>query len=92
MEVLPIDVTSIVAVMMGTSCVLIPILGLTLRFAVKPVIEAYARAFPSPRRQELELERLERRVRELEDALDEQGAERLSLPEPRLNGAAALEP
>ena len=89
MEVLPVDVAQVVAIVFGTSIVLIPVLGLTLRFAVKPLFEAYARAFPAPARQAQELERLERRVRELEEALADQRGERLALPPARLNGAAA---
>jgi hypothetical protein len=41
--VLPIDVTAIVAVVMGLMVVLIPIAGLTARFALKPIAEAVAR-------------------------------------------------
>lgn len=41
--ILPIDVTSVVAVFMGTLMVIIPIAGLTLRFAIKPIAEAVAR-------------------------------------------------
>ena len=44
MEVAPIDVTALVAIVMGTLCVLIPVAGLTARFALKPVVEAIARA------------------------------------------------
>ncbi len=39
----PIDVTGIVAVVMGLMVVLIPIAGLTARFALKPIAEAVAR-------------------------------------------------
>lgn len=45
MQVLPIDVTALVAVILGTSIVLIPIIGLTARFALKPTAEAFARFF-----------------------------------------------
>lgn len=43
MQVMPIDVTEIVAVVLGLSVVLIPIAGLTARFALKPVVEAFGR-------------------------------------------------
>lgn len=43
--VLPIDVTAIVALVMGISIILIPVAGLTLRFAIKPAVEAIARSF-----------------------------------------------
>ena len=41
--ILPIDVTGVVAVFMGTLIILIPIAGVTLRFAIKPIAEAVAR-------------------------------------------------
>lgn len=41
--VLPIDLTSVIAVVMGLLVVLIPISGLTARFALKPIAEAVAR-------------------------------------------------
>jgi hypothetical protein len=44
-EILPIDVEGIIAIVMGISIVLIPVAGLTLRFAIKPAVEALARAF-----------------------------------------------
>lgn len=43
MEVMPVDLTGLVAVIMGTLMFLIPIAGLTLRFAIKPITEAVAR-------------------------------------------------
>lgn len=43
-EVLPIDVPQLIAVSLGMMVVLIPILGLTLRFAAKPLIEVLLRA------------------------------------------------
>jgi hypothetical protein len=44
MEVLPINLTAVVAVVMGCLIVLIPIAGFTARFAIKPITEALARA------------------------------------------------
>lgn len=41
--ILPIDITSVVAVVMGIMVILIPIAGLTARFALKPIAEAVAR-------------------------------------------------
>lgn len=41
--VLPIDVTGVVAVVMGLMVVLIPVAGVTARFALKPIAEAVAR-------------------------------------------------
>lgn len=43
MEVLPIDLTEIVATVMAMSVVLIPVAGLTARFALKPLVESLAR-------------------------------------------------
>ena len=43
MEVLPVDIVSLVAVILGISIVLVPVIGLTARFALKPVVEALAR-------------------------------------------------
>lgn len=40
MEVLPIDLTEIVSIVLGLSVVLIPIAGLTARFALKPLVES----------------------------------------------------
>jgi len=40
---MPIDLTAIVAVFMGTLIVLIPVAGVTLRFAIKPITEAIAK-------------------------------------------------
>ena len=68
MEIQPIDVNALVGEIFGIALLMIPVLGFTLRWAIKPVIEAYARAFPSSAKLELELERLTRRVQELEDA------------------------
>lgn len=45
MQVLPIDLTAIVAIVLGMSVILIPVAGLTLRFAIKPAVEALAKSF-----------------------------------------------
>lgn len=45
MEILPIDVTAIVAIVLGMLVVLIPIAGLTARYALKPLVESFARLF-----------------------------------------------
>ena len=44
-EILPIDLTALLAVFMGTSIVLIPVLGITARFTLKPTVEALSRFF-----------------------------------------------
>jgi len=43
MPILPIDLTAVVAVFMGTLIVLIPVAGVTARFALKPIAEAMAK-------------------------------------------------
>jgi len=40
---MPINWVALAAVVMGTSIVLIPVIGLTVRFALKPLVEARAR-------------------------------------------------
>jgi hypothetical protein len=65
MEVLPIDLTSIISVVMGISIVLIPVIGLTARFALKPTVEALSRVFEG-RGQDEAVQMLERRVALLE--------------------------
>ena len=47
MQLQPIDLTEIIAVFMGISIVLIPVIGLTARFAIKPVVEALSRGLES---------------------------------------------
>lgn len=47
MEVLPVDIVALAAVILGISVVLVPVIGLTARFALKPVVEALARVFES---------------------------------------------
>ncbi|MDX1396069.1 MAG: hypothetical protein R3195_16925 [Gemmatimonadota bacterium] len=81
--VLPIDVTSVVAVVMGLMVVLIPVAGLTARFALKPIAEAVARmkeAQGTNRELQLveqrlslieqQLSSLEREVRQIEEKSD----------------------
>lgn len=90
----PINVTELAGTIFGMALVMIPVLGVTLRFAIKPLLESYARAFPNQSQMQVELERLGRRVQELEDALGrqpalEQGRERLALA-PTTSDVAAL--
>lgn len=47
MEVMPIDLVSLVATFMGISIVLVPVIGITARFALKPTVEALGRLFES---------------------------------------------
>jgi hypothetical protein len=43
-EIQPVDLTALVPAVLGIFVVLIPVIGLTARFALKPLIEAFARA------------------------------------------------
>ena len=61
MQILPIDLTSLVATILGISIVLVPVIGLTARFALKPVVEALAKVFEG-RGEEEAMRILERRV------------------------------
>lgn len=45
--IMPIDLTALLGVFMGTSIILIPVLGLTARFALKPTVEAVTKFFES---------------------------------------------
>jgi TolA-binding protein len=63
--VLPIDLTSIVAIVMGMLVVLIPVAGLTARFAFKPIAEAIAQMRDGGAAQR-EVSMLEKRIALLE--------------------------
>lgn len=45
MEFRPVDLTELLGVVLGISIVLLPVLGFTLRFAFKPLVEALGRAW-----------------------------------------------
>lgn len=82
MNVLPIDVTSVIAIVLGMLVVLIPVAGLTARFAFKPVVEAIARMREGQNgQQELSLLQqrvalLEQQVQNVEQTVDRIGDER----------------
>jgi hypothetical protein len=65
MEVLPIDLTQLVGATLGISIVLIPVIGFTVRFAFKPLVEAIAVA-RGARARDAEVSLLEKRVELLE--------------------------
>lgn len=69
MQVLPVDLTALVAVLMGISVVLIPIIGITARFALKPTVEALAKLFEHKGVEE-SVGILERRMALLEQQID----------------------
>ena len=65
MPVQPVDLVGLVAVIMGCLMALIPIAGLTARFALKPIVEAIARMRESGTTNET-IRLLERRLALLE--------------------------
>ena len=69
MEIVPVHLEDIFGILSASAIVGLPMLGLTIRFAVKPLLDSYAQAFPSPLRSQAEFDRLERRVKELEQAV-----------------------
>lgn len=82
---LPIDLTAIVAIVMGMLVVLIPVAGVTARFALKPIVEAIARMRESQAAgQEVGL--LERRV-----ALIEQQVQQIDGSVDRLSEASEFD-
>lgn len=68
-QVMPIDVTAIVAIIMGMLVILIPIAGLTARFALKPLVESLANLMAS-REVTDALQITERRVALLEQQVE----------------------
>lgn len=67
--ILPIDVTALLAVFMGISIVLIPVLGITARFALKPTVEALSKFFDKKGSDEA-VSILERRMALIEQQLE----------------------
>jgi hypothetical protein len=72
MPIQPIDLTAIISAVMGISIVLIPVIGLTARFALKPMVEALARVFEARGANE-SLQILERRMALMESQLESLG-------------------
>jgi hypothetical protein len=68
-QVLPIDLESIIAIVMGISIVLIPVAGITARFALKPTVEAFSRLFEHKGLEET-VSILERRMSLLETQME----------------------
>lgn len=62
---MPVDWVSLAAVIMGTLVILIPVAGLTARFALKPIAEAFARVQEARGSQE-QLQVMEQRLHLLE--------------------------
>ena len=70
MNVLPIDFVALISVIMGISVVLIPVAGLTARYALKPIVDALGRYFEG-RGTEEAVKIAERRLALLEQQIDE---------------------
>lgn len=68
MQVLPVDLTAIVGIVMGMLVILIPIAGFTARFALRPIAEAMARVKESQQAGR-ELEMVRQRLDLLEQRL-----------------------
>ena len=67
--IMPIDLTALLAVFMGISIVLIPVLGITARFALKPTVEALSRFFDKKGDEET-ISILERRIGLMEQQIE----------------------
>lgn len=75
MQILPVDLVALVGTILGISIVLIPVAGLTLRFALKPAITALTRFFDhqgieeSVRMLERRIEFQEHQIQSLENTI-----------------------
>jgi hypothetical protein len=69
MPVEPINITALLATLMGISIVLVPVIGLTARFALKPVVEALAKVLEA-RGTDESVNILERRIGLLEAQIE----------------------
>jgi len=69
MEVMPVDLVALVSAILGISVVLVPVIGLTARFALKPVVEALGRVFEG-RANDESVRLLERRLELQEQQID----------------------
>ena len=80
----PDDITQLIATVLSLLLVLIPVAGWTLRFALKPLVEAYSALRQTSPPSELVI--LQRRILELEVQVRTLEA-RTSLPDAELSGA-----
>ena len=69
MQIVPIDLTALIATIMGISIVLIPVIGITARFALKPTVEALSR-FLHTKELDESVNILERRMSLVENQLE----------------------
>ena len=84
METLPIDLVQMVAAIMGSLLVLIPVLGLAIRFAARPLVDALV-ASKGEGARTTDLDALKMRIEALEHEVKgiTGSAARPALPEPR---------
>lgn len=61
MQVLPVDLVGLVSVILGISVVLVPVIGVTARFALAPAVQALGRVFEN-RDSDEHMRLLERRL------------------------------
>ena len=69
MQILPVDLVALVSSILGISIVLIPVMGVTARFALKPTVEALGRMFEH-RGLEETVQILERRLALMEQQME----------------------
>ena len=69
MQIQPVDLTALVATVLGISIVLVPVIGITARFALKPTVEALSRLFENRSTSET-LSIMERRLELQEQQID----------------------
>ena len=83
MDTLPIDLTQMVAAIMGSLLVLIPVLGLAVRFAARPLVDALVASRGEGARP-ADLESLRMRIEALDHEIKELGSgpARPALPDP----------
>ncbi len=82
MEMLPVDLIEVVSVIMGSLIVLIPLLGLLLRFAARPLVDALVASRGEGARP-VDIDALKTRVEALEHEvrmLSESSASLLEVP------------
>lgn len=71
---MPVDWVGLAGVIMGTLIILVPVAGITARFALKPIVESLALARQTPQTDE-RLASLESRMTLLENQMDGTEAE-----------------
>jgi hypothetical protein len=88
-ETLPVDLVQLVAALMGSLLVLIPVIGLVVRFAARPVVDALV-AGKGEGAKAVDLDALRMRIEALEHEV--QGLSGLPPSRAMSTGSAAAEP